>query len=72
MAFAAMGAAGVRTFRRDDLDDYAGWPPRKQRTREDGSQGGSVLSRTAQLLRGVLRSSAGAADRGLNPEFEGR
>lgn len=72
MAYATVGPAGIRTIRRDDLDLFAGWPPRKPRTREDVGEAGSVLSRTLQLLREAFRPSAGAADRGLKPEHEGR
>lgn len=72
MACPTVGALRLRMSRWDEPDSFAGWPPRKPRGRDDAPEGDSVLSRTVRLLRGALRSSAGAADRGLKPEFEGR
>jgi len=72
MACASARAAGLRMSRWDEPDGFAGWPRRKPRGRDDAPDGGSILSRTARLLRGVLPPSTGAADRGLKPELPGR
>jgi hypothetical protein len=72
MACPTVGAAGLRMSRWDEPDGFAGWPPRKPRGRDAAPEGGSVLSRTVRLLRGVLGPSAGPADKGLEPELKRR
>jgi hypothetical protein len=72
MAYATRGDALSRAFRGEERDAFAGWPPRGRRFPATDLDDPPAFSSTVRLLRGVLRSFAGAAHKGLKPELEGR
>jgi hypothetical protein len=72
MAYATMGDAFARAFRGEDPEAFAGWPPRGRRFPPEVGDDAPTVSSRFRLLRGVLRSFAGAAHKGLKPELPGR